>query len=522
MVTVQLISNDAEFRRKLKRKLKGDLDLFSSSTLKEGFRNLLKLSHELLVIDLTHIHGKIENIIHKVKTLNSQDHSKVALIFLAGPSTTQDKQLMSMLEHPQVESVHFLTGNNSEEIIGAISLSLKKFSQMLQYKQNYTLIKKQLEATETELTISREDKTERPDMGETSLGSTFSFTIGESEEALRLRRDLKGLPPHQVPILLTGKDKSESMSVVKYIYSRSKAVKKHPLLVGDFTEVPVHLQEFMLFGKNETTLPGFSPLAEGLLERTKKGVLYLPNIENLDWNLQARLLRTIREGHFYKQEQKINVRCRIIVYTPFDLEKSIDRGVLRQDFISHLAVHKIEVPQITQRKSDIPELIDMYAKKYELHYGKKISVDTEVKKVLMKRRWVEGIESFYTFLNQLFALCNEKVDLTLLDLAENNESSQIQTPSTDATITFTNSSFIREETKKQDSYTNGLFTTDSSINSLMGKKEYSLDELEREYIQSLLQKHHQNISECARVLGIARKTLYQKIKKYGLGSARSS
>ena len=521
MVTVQLISNDADFRRTLKRKLKGELDLFSSSTLKDGFRNLLKLSHDLLVIDLTNVHGKLENIIQKVKTLNSQDQNKVALILLASPDATRDKELMSMVQHPQVEGVHFLTGNSSEEVVNAISLSLLKFNQMLQYKRNYTLIKKQLEATETELNISRESKNERPDVNETSLGSSFSFTIGESEEASKLRRDLKGLPPHQVPILLTGKDKSEAMSVVKYIYTRSRAIKKHPLLVGDFAEVPAHLQEFILFGKNETTLPGFAPLAEGLLERTKKGVLYLPNIENLDWNVQARLLRTIREGYFHKQDQKINVRCRIIVYTHSDLEKLIDRGILRQDLISHLAVHKIEVPQITQRKADIPELIDMHAKKYELLYGKNITVDTEVKKALMKRRWIDGIDSFFTLLNRLFSLSDGTVNLALLESSENSETFVSPEVSND-TITFTNSSFIREQQDKQGSPANSLFTAVSSIDSLLSKNEYSLDELEREYIQSLLQKHHQNISECARVLGIARKTLYQKIKKYGLDSARSS
>jgi len=222
--------------------------------------------------------------------------------------------------------------------------------------------------------------------------------------------------------------------------------------------------------------PGRFALANG-------GTIFLDEVGDMSPSLQVKLLRVLQEKEFEPlgatSPRKTDVR--IIAATNKDLSKLISEGKFRDDLFYRLNVVKIELPPLSQRREDIPLLIDAFIQKFNAKMGKQIvGVSDQALRLLLKHDYPGNIRELENIIEHAFVLCKgDRIDLDCLP-KEITEDQKVECPSMP----------LQEETP--------------------------FEKAETEVIEKILKKYDGNRIKTAQELGIDRTTLWRKIKKYGL------
>jgi len=204
-------------------------------------------------------------------------------------------------------------------------------------------------------------------------------------------------------------------------------------------------------------------------------------ISNLSLKIQAKLLRVIQEREFMKvgDQKKIKLDIRIISASNKDLRTAVRAGEFREDLFYRLSVVPINLPPLRKRKSDIPILIDHFLKKYCEKMKKPIPlVTSQAMEILKEYAWPGNVRELSHIIERILILEDTDV-IRASDLP----------------------SFI---TQRQGEF------------QMFSEEPMSLEELERKYIRFVLRRTRGKKTEAANILGINRKTLGLKIKKYSL------
>jgi DNA-binding NtrC family response regulator len=240
------------------------------------------------------------------------------------------------------------------------------------------------------------------------------------------------------------------------------------------------LLEAELFGYERSAFTGANEAKPGRLEAAQKGTLVLDEIAHLSIDAQAKLLRVIEEREFERLggRKTIKLDARLIALTNVDLGAAVKAGRFREDLLYRLDVIHIRVPPLRERKDDLSKLIQHFLKHYAAKHGRKVErVSAPALALLQSYDYPGNARELANIIERAVIVANGK-RLEEHDLP----------PGLNAAV-----SARRQK-----------------------EKPPSLAELEASYIAEMLARTNGNKTECARILGISRKNLYEKIARYDL------
>ena len=208
-------------------------------------------------------------------------------------------------------------------------------------------------------------------------------------------------------VLITGDSGTGKELVAKAIHFNSPR-KDQPFVVVDCTTIPEGLLESELFGHARGSFTGALEKKKGLLEMADGGTIFFDEIGNLNAAIQAKLLRVLQEKEFRPVGEKKTVRMdvRFISATNRDLRNMIKEGTFREDFFYRLNIFPIHLPQLQERKDDIPHLCSHFLRKFTGELGKNVShISAEAMKMLVCYDWPGNIRQLEHTIERAVILC---------------------------------------------------------------------------------------------------------------------
>lgn len=330
----------------------------------------------------------------------------------------------------------------------------------------------------------------------------FIDLIGESGPMQRIKKLIERIAATQSTVLITGESGTGKEVIARTIHHRS-SVAEGPFTAVNLGGVPEGLLESELFGYEKGAFTGAVQRKVGMFELAHGGTLFLDEIGDIPLHLQVKLLRAIQERKIQRLggTQLIPFDARIIAATNRDLEGKVRGGEFREDLFYRLNVVRIEVPPLSQRKEDIPLLAGFLIEKLSRRLRKKIeSIDPDALELLAEWSFPGNIRELENLIERAIIFAETSTisvfDIDLPDqIAENPASRRDSEPGASNPGTV-----------------HGRVPSTRAID--YGRK--SLKEVEREMIVEAMLRWQGNRTRAAEDLGITRRTLFNKIKEYGL------
>ena len=279
-------------------------------------------------------------------------------------------------------------------------------------------------------------------------------------------------------VLILGENGTGKEIVAREIHRLSER-RKEIFMKTDLGAVPETLFESELFGHTKGAFTDAKEEREGRFAIASGGTLFLDEIGNLPQSLQSKLLSALQNNEVYPVGSSVprSIDVRVISATNMPLQEMIKEKSFREDLYYRINAIEIEIPPLRNRKEDIPVLSAFFLKKYAEQYGKSgLVLSRAAKEQLKEHAWPGNIRELEHAIEKAVIL-SETEKISQISLSSGPAGDGKQGPST------------------------------TSLN---------LEEHERSVIAQALREERGNISATAKVLGINRSTLYQKMKKYGL------
>lgn len=336
--------------------------------------------------------------------------------------------------------------------------------------------------------------------------------IGESNVMLAIFDWLKRVSAlSDLPALITGETGTGKELIVNAIYRLDPKRSRGPFVVLNCGAIGAGVAESELFGHCRGAFTGADHRRRGLIRTANGGILFLDEIGELDFALQAKLLRVLQENRVLSvgEDQEVPVNVRVIAATNRNLPEMVRNGTFRPDLFHRLNILSIEVPPLRLRRADLKPLVEYFVEKHSpLSQVKSIQIDPEFIEALAQLELTGNARELENLVRRV--LVNKSTDgpLQLSDLpsevlgeiAEKKAERAIQTATT------------RELPDRGD--------LDVSLPQLLrmndGSLVRTLEHCERVLIASALEDSHGNRSRVAKQLGITSRSVYNKLRKYHL------
>lgn len=306
--------------------------------------------------------------------------------------------------------------------------------------------------------------------------------VGRSVAMRRLHEDVTRIARSNAKnLLLQGASGTGKTAVAREIHQQSK-VASGPFVEVNCAALPEQLLEAELFGAEKGAYTGADQRRSGLVELANGGTLFLDEIGEVPLALQAKLLSFL-ENHTYRpigSSRVYQAEARVVAATNRDLEKAVEAGGFRADLYYRLNVMPVRVPELAQRREDIPLLIEHFSLKMAASEGcSPVQFEPEILSYLVDYKWPGNIRELRNLLERLTVLYpGEVVTLSMLPPE--------------------------------------MQTTDYSLSMLDGSIDDRLAETERNIIHSALQETGGHKGATAEKLGISRHALKRRLQKLGI------
>jgi two-component system response regulator AtoC len=314
-----------------------------------------------------------------------------------------------------------------------------------------------------------------------NLSECFSFPniIGDSPEMNKVYELISKVSKIDSTVLILGESGTGKELVASTIHYQSNR-REGPFIKVNCAALPENLVESELFGVEKGAFTGADRKKPGRFERADKGTIFLDEIGELTAGIQTKLLRVLQDGSFERVggTKTLKVDVRVITATNKDLEREVQREGFREDLYYRLNVIPIRMPALRERKEDISPLIDSFLANYNCAFGKKVTLSSDVIKDLFDYDYPGNVRELKNILERLVALA-----------------------STDVIA----SDALPEHVARQ----RGEMTVTVSLAEVSA-------EAEKEYITKMLKFTKGNKTRTAELLGISRKTLWEKIKLFDI------
>ncbi len=217
----------------------------------------------------------------------------------------------------------------------------------------------------------------RENRGELPAPSLMPQTeiIGEAPAMQEVFRAIGRLAHSNITVLINGESGTGKELVARALHRHSPRA-GHPFIALNMAAIPRDLMESELFGHEKGAFTGANSKREGRFEQADSGTLFLDEIGDMPPETQTRLLRVLADGEFYRVggHTPVKVDVRIIAATHQDLEDLVQRGEFREDLFHRLNVIRIHIPKLSERREDIPRLMQYFFQRAAQELGGEIKV----------------------------------------------------------------------------------------------------------------------------------------------------
>lgn len=362
--------------------------------------------------------------------------------------------------------------------------------------------------------------------------------------------------PTDLTILITGETGTGKEVFANAVHGLSNRSNK-PFVSVNCGAIPENLLESELFGHEKGAYTSADDQRIGFFESANNGTIFLDEIGELPLGTQVKLLRVLESGEFNRlgSSKLIKVNVRIIAATNRELEKEVEEGKFRQDLFFRLNSVRITLPPLRHRRQDIPELALLLAEKTSKKLGFKFNgIDSEAQSILKQLPWSGNVRELKNLIETIITL--EKTDYLTPEIVtkyipralpahqiieHNKKTSLVSIPKENnedknelglifktlldiknemSDVKFVMNRLINEiDTLKTGIYKSSDFdikqvdTEDEAYDILSNSK---LDEIEKNMILRTLKRFDGNRRLTAETLGVSERTLYRKLKDYGI------
>jgi len=327
-----------------------------------------------------------------------------------------------------------------------------------------------------------------------SNSSDEEFLKGESMAARNLYKQVEMVAPTSYSIILYGESGTGKEVIAKTIHQFSDR-KDRPFIAVDCGTLSKELAGSELFGHMKGSFTGALADKEGHFELANGGTIFLDEVANLSYEIQASLLRVIQERKFKRVggTKEMNLDIRIIVASNENLQEAYRKGNFREDLYHRFNEFSINIPPLRNRKEDILAFAKFFLDKACSELNKNIEgFDDEVQQLFLNYPWPGNLREFRNVIRRAALMTNgTRVDTTTLPWEMINVFANISAPPTDPIFSNT-PTFIRKE---------------PDLKNAASQAEY-------ETIMNVLKQVNFNKTRAAEILKIDRKTLYNKLRSY--------
>ena len=247
-----------------------------------------------------------------------------------------------------------------------------------------------------------------------------------------------------------------------------------PFVALDCSSIPETLLESEFFGHEKGAFTGADRMRQGLFETASDGTLFLDEVESLSPAVQAKLLRVLQEKTFRRVggRNNLNFKARIVSASNQNLLQLVEKGLFRRDLYYRFAVLPVEIPPLRERREDVPAIVNYFLARR----GANLKISPEAMRILLNHDWRGNVRELENVISYLTALGGEIINGRDLPV-------QIVKPEADSA----------------------------------GESALPLAELEKNHICRVFEATNRNRVQTAKLLGIDRRTLFNKLRQYGFG-----
>jgi DNA-binding NtrC family response regulator len=361
--------------------------------------------------------------------------------------------------------------------------------------------------------------------------------IGRSIAIEEILEAIVQVGPTEVPILIEGESGTGKDVIARSVHQASRR-KDSPFEAINCASLAEGVLESELFGHEKGAFTGAIARRSGLFERADRGTVFLDEVGEMSPNMQVRLLRVLESGEILRVGgmKSFQVNVRLIAATNRNLGGAVQEGKFRQDLYYRLKGVTFYLPPLRERQGDIPALVDYFIRQANKRHGKNIGgIDADALSRLKRFRWPGNIRELRNLMDTLVVLSSvpkitDEMVQAQLESARPEESPQLPIPLNRA----------KDEVEREMIYASilalhrdvreilGLLRDRNRTGPWEGLREiqptpgdevaegYSLAQMERDAIQRALRQSSGNRRKASEMLGISERTLYRKIKEYGL------
>lgn len=309
--------------------------------------------------------------------------------------------------------------------------------------------------------------------------SAFDTVLGHSRGLQQVIQLARKVAVTDVPVLLTGETGTGKEVFAQAIHNGS-ARAKQPFVAINCSAFSKELLESEMFGHKAGAFTGALKDKKGLFEEANHGTIFLDEIGEMAYGLQAKLLRVLETGEYIKvgdtKPTKIDVR--IVSATNRNLKEEIANSNFREDLYFRLSVFHLHLPPLRERREDIPELAAAFLKFFAAKMGKQVKgFAADCQAWMQSYAWPGNVRELRNVIERALIICDDYI--TLDDMPLDFRSSTLSGSAADG-------------------------------------DDFELAEAEHRHIQRVLQYTKGNKAEAARLLKIGLTTLYRKIEEYGI------
>lgn len=303
--------------------------------------------------------------------------------------------------------------------------------------------------------------------------------LGISSAMRQVEAMIRKLAHQKVSVLLTGESGVGKEVAAQLIHSLDARSDKGEFVAVNCAAIPETMLEAEFFGYEKGAFSGALRSHRGYLERADKGTLFLDEVGDLPASMQAKLLRALQERCFFRlgAERTVKSDFRIIAATNRDLYADMNAGLFREDLFYRLAVIRISLPPLRERPDDIRWLTERLLAAMALEQGRPLAMSETFLRDVMARDWRGNVRELRSYLEQAVVLS----EAGILDEPLQESDQRAVKASQDA----------------------------GEIAPLY----LMVEEAERKHIRRALSRCEGSVSKTAELLGISRKTLWEKMKR---------
>lgn len=417
----------------------------------------------------------IASSIRKADQLIRTEKVPILVVEIGSRGVPRERIVALKREHPDLQIILITPYGAISEAIDLLKMgALAYVCKPPEFEEFEAVLKKACEQVEL---IERQRNLERMLASRTG----FEGIIGQCEQMQRVFETIRQVAPTNATVLFIGESGTGKELMARLLHRLSG--REGPFMAISCGALPENLLESELFGHKKGAFSGATTDRIGRFQAAHGGTLFLDEVADIPVNVQAKLLRAIENREIVPlgTNEPVRVDVRLVAATNRDLQKLTEKGLFRRDLYFRLNVVQVELPPLRERRGDIQLLIKHFIREISSDYNRQPpSISHDALKILTLYQWPGNVRELRNCLESMIAVCRTNL-LTKDHIPEY---------------------IIRE-----------IPRSGPDLSRLIGR---TLAEIEREVIRATLRMVDGHRAKAAKILGIGERTLYRKIKEYGL------